>query len=385
MDSTAPDAPISAIGREYLRLHLAPEIGPIRLQNLIKYFGSPASILAASRAQLERVNGIGPRGAESIIQARHDPAIDSEVERAAKLGVRIVCVKDADYPDALLHIPDPPPCVYIRGEVEPADCVAVAVVGTRRCSHYGREQALRFGRALGAAGFTVVSGLARGIDGHAHRGALEAGGRTIAVLGSGLGAIYPREHEGLADDVARQGAVITEYATDFAPAPGNFPSRNRIITGLSLGVLVVEAGRRSGALITARLASEYNREVFAIPGRIDQPQHTEGVNRLIREGQGKLVTCLEDILDELAEVGSIMRPATDDEDSAAPFDSGIAARLTDHERVVLQAVEAGAEDAEHIAAAAKLPMGQVTSTLTSLQLKGLITRLPGNRFAKRGV
>ncbi len=378
-------ADITPVGRQYLRLHLTADVGPIRVRNLINHFGSLEAILSASMAELEGVHGIGSRVAEALFGARgQEDVVERELERAAACRLRIVCQEDTDYPRALLNIPDPPICLYIRGRLEPADCVAVAIVGTRRCSHYGREQAVRFGEALGSAGFTVVSGLARGIDSYAHRGALGGGGRTVAVLGNGLGSIYPPEHESLAAQIAEAGAVVSELAVDVAPDAKNFPRRNRLIVGLSLGVIVVEAGKRSGALITSRLASEYNREVFAVPGRVDQPEVTAGVNRLIRDGQAKLITCLDDVLDELAQVGEIMRDA---DASSAEEETGDAsmqtARLAPHENAVLSAVVGGAEDADAICTATGLDAARVTSTLTALQLKGLVKRLPGDRFASR--
>jgi DNA processing protein len=379
---------ISDVGRQYLRLHLTSDIGPIRLRNLINHFGSLDAVLSASRSQLERVEGIGSRIADSIFRSRSDDSVDEEINRALSCGVRIICAEDTEYPASLRNIPDPPICLYVRGHLQPTDCVAVAIVGTRRCSHYGREQAVRFGQALGGAGFTVVSGLARGIDGHAHRGALQASGRTIAVLGNGLPTIYPQEHESLADEVAAAGAIVSELPIETAPDAQNFPRRNRIIAGLALGVLVVEAGKRSGALITARLAAEYNREAFAVPGRVDRPELTAGVNGLIRDGQAKLVTCLDDLLDELAEVGEIMgRDLKGPSQAAEDVSSGTSPAvptLAPHEQAVLDAVHDGADDAEVICSTTRLDMGRITSTLTALQLKGLVRCLPGNRFVPRG-
>ncbi|MFQ5461042.1 MAG: DNA-processing protein DprA [Phycisphaerae bacterium] len=387
---------ISPVGREFLRLHLVPDVGAILARRLLDYFGGPAEIFTASRAALQRVDKVGPKVADSIFKGVRSDRADVETDRAGKLGIRIVCIEDPDYPAPLKNINDPPICLFVRGHWEPQDAVAVAIVGTRRCSHYGREQAIRFGRALSAAGFTVVSGLARGIDGFAHRGALQGGGRTVAVLGGGLASIYPVEHESLADEIAAgRGALISEYAVDCAPVAGNFPQRNRIITGLSLGVLVVEAGRRSGACITARLASEYNRELFAIPGRIDQPEMTAGVNALIRDAQAKLITGIDDILDEFGEVGDIMRGAASagSRDEHARGDGGEQVlgagkpaprpRLAPHEHAVYSSVVGGEESAERISNKTHLSMGQVTSTLTSLQLKGLVRCLPGSRFVPR--
>jgi DNA processing protein len=383
---------ITDAGRRLLQLHQASDVGPIRLRRLLNHFGSVEAVFAASRAALQRVEGIGERISDAIFRARDADNLEAEIARAADCGVRIVCLEDPDYPKALLQMPDSPACLYVRGRIEPQDAVAIAIVGTRACSHYGREQAHRFGELLGAAGFTVVSGLARGIDGYAHRGALQAGGRTIAVLGNGLSRIYPAEHTDLAREIEHHGAVISELPIDAAPEAKNFPGRNRIIAGLSLGVLVIEAGVRSGALITARQALDYNREVFALPGRIDRPELTAGVNGFIRDGNAKLVTCLDDILDELAEVGEIMRRgekadtesskvAEQSEDMSSPgagpqYDS-------EQERLVCEALYGGAEDADALAAASNLEIPRVMTILTALELKGRIKRLPGNRFELR--
>jgi len=372
---------ISDIARSYLRLQRVPDVGPIRTRNLVAHFGSVDGIWSASMAELQHVDGISPRVAECIFRSRDDRGVDEEIAKAAECELRILCPEDADYPKPLLHIPDPPICLYVRGSLQPADSVAVAIVGTRRCSHYGREQALRFGEALAGAGFTVVSGLARGIDGEAHRGALRAKGRTIAVLGNGLGSIYPHEHEELAEEIAASGAIVSELEVDIAPDFKNFPPRNRIIAGLSLGVVVIEAGEKSGALITARLATEYNREVFAVPGNIDRPAQTAGSNVLIRDGQAKLVTCLEDVLNELGEVGKTLRPDPLPNPADAPLFA--TANLAQHERSILEAVGSGIEEVEGICTTTRLDAGSVTSTLTALQLRGLIRQLPGNRFVCR--
>ena len=386
MSSADVETVLSDTARRYLQLHLTSDVGPIRLRRLIDHFGSIEALENLSVSQLKEVKGVGRGVAESILGSRGDGAVEAEVEKAAKLGLHILCPEDEGYPQPLLHTPDPPTCLYMRGRWEPTDSVAVAIVGTRRCTHYGREQALRFGELLGAAGFTVVSGLARGIDGHAHRGALRGGGRTVAVLGCGLSMIYPEEHASLADEIEEAGAILSELPIDVGPEAKNFPGRNRIIAGLSLGVIIVEAGRKSGALITARLANEYNREVFAVPGRIDFPEHTTGVHALIRDGGAKLVTCLEDVLDELAEVGRIMRPAGADSaasDAASDAQPLPLATLSANERSVWEAILAGAEDTDAIVSATPLETGSVMASLTSLQIKGLIRRLPDGRFTRR--
>jgi DNA processing protein len=373
---------VSDTAREYLRLHLTTDIGPVRLRNLVQHFGSVDAVRSASMAQLQRVTGVGPKIAEAILRARDDAPVDQEVARAAECGVRILCAEDDEYPRGLLHIPDPPVCLYLRGRITPADALGIAIVGTRRCSHYGQEQAVRFGEILAGAGFTVVSGLARGVDSHAHRGALHANGRTIAVLGNGLSSIYPPEHASLADEIAASGAVVTELPVDVGPDAGHFPRRNRIIAGLSLGVIVIEAGQRSGALITARVANEYNREVFAVPGRVDRPDLTAGVNGLIRDGAAKLITCLEDVLDELGDVGRALAGTGNEPAAGGPV---VSPNLSPQQTAVLQAVSDGAEDIERITETAQMDAAQVLPTLTMLELRGLIRRLPGDRFVCRNV
>ena len=387
MTTTDVDAPISEVAHRYLQLQLTADVGPIRLRNLIARFGSVDAVLSASMSELERVEGVGPHTAESIFRSRGADSVAREIARATACGLRILCLEDPAYPQPLRNIPDPPICLYVRGRLKPTDSVAVAIVGTRRCSHYGREQAVRFGEMLAGAGFTVVSGLARGIDGHAHRGAIQGGGRTIAVLGNGLASVYPPEHGDLADQVVQAGALVSEMPVDAQPLAESFPRRNRIIAGLSLGVVVIEAGPRSGALITARLASEYNREVFAVPGRVDRPDLTAGVHRLIRDGQAKLIARLEDVLDELGDVGQIMgrdvspsAPAGVDEPNAA---SPPIPALTADEQAVFEAVADGAEDLDSIISKTGREMPRVMSSLTSLQLKALVSQLPGHRFVTR--
>lgn len=369
----------SDAARGYLRLARVPDVGPIRARSLLKYFDGVDKIFSASIRELEHVEGIGTKTAESIFRSRDDGFVEKEIARAAEFGVRIFCQEDTEYPKSLLHIPDPPICLYARGTLTPTDAVAIAIVGTRRCSHYAREQALRFGELLAGAGFTIVSGLARGVDGDAHCGALRAGGRTIAVLGNGLHTVYPPEHGELAEEIVQRGALVTELEVDVTPDAKNFPPRNRIIAGLTLGTLVIEAGKQSGALITARLAAEYNREVFALPGAIDRPQINAGSNALIRDGGAKLVTCLEDILDELGEVGATLQPTVETVESAAAK----LPRMSEVEQAIWNVIAHGVEDLEGICRESKLDAGKVTSTLTALQLRGLIRQLPGNRFALR--
>ncbi len=366
MESTQP---VSEIGRKFLRLHLASGVGPIRLRKLLDHFGDVDSVLVASAGALQRVDGVGPKVAEGILQARDESAVENEIKRAAECGVRILCSADSDYPKPLLHVPDPPTCLYVRGELQPTDSVALAIVGTRRCSHYAREQALRFGELLAGAGFTIVSGFARGVDGFAHQGALRAGGRTIGVLGNGLAHTYPEEHADLAEKVIKSGALVSELPIDVAPDSKNFPGRNRIIAALSLGVLVIEAGHGSGALITAEAATDYNREVFALPGAVDRPELTAGSNRLIQRSEAKLVTCLEDILDELQGLGELMGRGAPQEDNRgiireADADGLLVRGLSALQRSVYEAVASGLDGVDAVCDASGENAASVVTALS---------------------
>jgi len=381
---------ISEAGHLHLRWSLVDGVGPITFERLVRQFGSAADALGASVAQLEGVQGIGATTAERIARQRDAVDCEAEVSAAAQHGVRITCAADADYPEGLRRIPDPPIVLYVKGELRPTDAVAVAIVGTRRCSIYGSEQARRFGELLAQAGFPGVSGLARGIDAFAHHGAVDAGGRSLAVLGNGLTEIYPPENATLAEKLLGAGALVTELPMSASVQRENFPSRNRIIAGVSLGTLVIEAPRRSGALITARLATEYNREVFALPGRV-QEATSQGTNELIRDGAAKLVTDLEDILNELGEVGYRLKvgPA-----AAAPAEAGggglgrprpAAAQLTLVEARVLEVVPSEPVLQDAVIRAADLPAGDVLAALTMLELKGLVKRLPGQLVVRGGL
>ncbi len=382
MDGTASQC-ASPVAAQYLALNMAPDVGPITVRRLIEHFSDLEGVFSASTTELAQVEGVGPQRAKAIRRARDNPDLAEELARAADEGVRILCTQDDEYPAPLRHIPDPPICLYVRGTLEPTDAVAIAIVGARRCTYYGMEQARRFGSALAGAGFTVVSGLARGVDGYAHEGALAAGGRTFAVLGNGLTRIYPPEHADLGERVAHHGALIGELPMDAAPEAKNFPPRNRIIIGLCLGVLVIEAGRRSGALITARLATEYNREVCAVPGRVDSDA-SAGTNAMIRDGQAKLVTCLEDVLDELGDVGRIMLPEDTDANRGESATEGAAAPpLTQEERQVLDALSQEPTGPDYICEGSGLAVSKVVAVLTALQMKGLVRQLPGTRYVRR--
>jgi DNA processing protein len=371
---------ISDVGRVYLRLHLASGLGPIILRRLLDRFGCAEAILSASRDELREVNGIGRTIARAIREAASADGVEQEVERAAACGVRIMCPEDAEYPPLLKHAPDGPVCLYVRGRLAKQDSVSLAIVGSRKPTYYGQEQARQFAEGLARLGLTIVSGLAYGVDACAHQGALVGEGRTIAVLGNGLADVYPPAHKDLADRIAGSGAIVSELPMETAPDSGNFPRRNRLIAGMTLGTLVIEGGQRSGAMITARLASDYNREVFALPGRCDSPMSC-GPNTLIREGMGRLVTTVGDVLDGLGEVGRILRP----EAAAGPSADGkspaqTVATLTENERRTLEVLGLDPMPIEMIVDAADLSAPETAAALTTLQLKRLVKQLPGNVF-----
>lgn len=370
------------IARKYLRLHLCRGVGAIRSAQLVRELGGIDAVLAASAAELASVRGVGPDTAASIVRGRGVEFADREIELANRKGVTIYCVEDPDYPVLLRRIEDPPACLYVRGRLEAEDGVAFGIVGARHATHYGVEQAERFGARAAAAGMTVVSGMARGIDTAAHHGALAANGRTIAVIGCGLMHLYPPDSVELAERIEASGAILSELPMDVAPDSKNFPPRNRIIAGLSLGVLVVEAAKRSGALISARLATEYNREVFVLPGRVDMPQ-SAGCHALIRKGEGLLVTCFEDVLDGLGEVGDVLRQSDDSEhdtDGNGSSKRVSLVTLTDEEAQVYEAIGDEPAPVEAICERSGLPAARVAIALTTLQLKAVIRRAPGELF-----
>jgi DNA processing protein len=363
-----------------VRLACVPGIGSRLRQLLLERFGSPQRVFAASPAEIAGVAKIGPKLAALIPTLATNPVAEEVIELCRRRDVQILPEGAAGYPGLLSRIDDPPGLLFVRGRLEPCDSLAVAIVGARHASAYGRRVAHQLAGGLARAGYTVVSGLARGIDAAAHRGALEAGGRTIAVLGSGVLSIYPPEHAELALEVIAQGAVVSELPPLTEPQTGTFPSRNRIVSGLTLGTVVVEAADRSGALITARLAGEQGREVFAVPGPIDS-RMSRGCHALIRDG-ATLVQGIDDILGEL---GPLFETAVtaDGREVKAPAEL----RLDELERQVLAAVDtlaggAGGVDIDELVAETGLAASRVLAAIGVLETRRIARRLPGNRVAR---
>ncbi len=343
----------------WVGFNIVPGIGPARLNKLLHHFGDAKVAWHAAPLELARV-GLDRKSLQNLLTIRSKLDLDLEMQRIADAGAVVLTLQDDAYPRLLRQIDLPPPVLYIKGAYLPDDEWALAVVGTRRAKAYGREVTRYLTGALARNGIVVVSGLARGIDSEAHRTALAAGGRTIAVLGSGIDVIYPAENRSLAEEIATSGAVITEYPLGTKPDRRNFPPRNRIISGLSLGTLVTQAGEGSGALITAYFALEQGREVFAVPGSI-LDRGCGGTNRLIQQGEAKAVQRVEDILEEL----NLTMVSQQAEVRAA-----VPANQT--EKLLLEHLSEEPLHVDEIGRASGLPIGQVTGTLALMELKGLV-------------
>ena len=376
----------SADIEQWLKLIRADSVGSTTFGRLLKYFGSVDRALGASVSELTKVDGIGFKSAEQIAATRDKFDAAREVERAEKLGVWIINLADERYPALLKRIYDPPPVLYIKGSLSSADNLSIAIVGSRRCSLYGQEQASRFAHLLSSAGFTICSGMARGIDTFAHQGALAGGGRTIAVQGCGLGNVFPPENKKLFELIAESGACISELPLGYEPLSENFPPRNRIIAGLSLGTIVIEAGLKSGALITAEAALENGRDVMAVPGKIDSPL-SRGSNRLLKQG-AKLVESVEDVAEALGYIGrqlqkhiSVAAKKTSERVEESLFDAS-QFNLNDSERTIYDYLNKEPLHLEQIIAGTDLLPGNTNAGLISLQLKGLIKQLPGSLFVR---
>ncbi len=355
---------------DYLQLTLTTGIGPRTLANLLDRFGTASEVLQASPQDLAEVDGVGVLLSRRIRSNEFRDQALLVFSLCEDKDVRLLFPWELEFPRLLKELPDPPMMLYVRGQFVRTDALSIAVVGTRGSSQYGRGQAERFSRVLARAGLTIVSGLARGIDAAAHHGALEAGGRTIAVLSSGVTEIYPPQHLDLAERIAENGALISEMPPGSKPKKGMFPQRNRLISGLSLGTIVIEAAEQSGALITARLAGEQGREVFALPGLVTNP-NSRGCHRLIRDG-AHLIQDPEDVLDEL---GPMVEDVILSPDQTVRHAAEL--QLNDQENAVLQAIDVQPTDINSIVVTSGLPVPRVLSTLSVLEMRRLVRRVSG--------
>ncbi len=358
-----------------LRLCMVSGVGPRIRKALLKRFEGAANVFRAAPSELRDVEGVGPKLVRSITAAEQEIDVAKEIAFCREKQITLLLETSAAYPRPLKDIHDPPGVLFVRGEILPVDALAVAIVGTRHATAYGLVQAERLASGLAHAGYTIISGLARGIDSAAHTAALKVGGRTIAVLGGGVLEIYPPENEPLAQQVMDHGAILSESHPLAPPLAGSFPQRNRIISGMSLGVIVVEASDRSGALITARLAMEQGREVFAVPGRVDS-RNSRGCHRLIRDG-AKLTETVDDVLEEF---GPLV--------AAAPREDGreirhpVELQLNELETSVLTAIGSDPTSIDEVISSTKMAVPQVLSTISVLEMKRLIRRVSGNKVIR---
>lgn len=353
----------------YIALNMMDSVGPVRVRAMAAAVGSVEAIFAANCDDLMRAEGIGPEVARGVVEQRGRVDPVREEKKAASLGARIITPVDAEYPEPLKAIHGPPLALYVLGTLEPKDRHGVAIVGTRHATHYGLTVADRLAYQLGRVGFAVVSGMARGIDTAAHKGALKGGGRTLAVLGGAIDQMYPAENEELAREIANHGAVLSEYTLGREPDRTTFPYRNRIVSGLSMGVVVVEASLRSGAMHTVDDALEQGRTVFAVPGRVDAPS-SKGPHRLIKNG-ARLVEDVDDILQEFE---FLIPPEAK---KAEALDARPSVTLTAEEQSLVRALWGGAMDVDALTRTVALKMPVVSSLLIGLEMKRVVRMLPG--------
>lgn len=371
--ATSPDSPTDDADRRALvALSLVPGVGPSRVRALLAAFGSAAAVLSAPPSRLVRAEGVGRKTAEAIRAVDADAEVDRQFRQAESVGARLVALGDDEYPARLRQIYDPPPFLWVRGRLTESDADAVAVVGTRKASDAGRRIAERFGGGLAEAGVTVVSGLAYGIDVSAHRAALDAGGRTVAVLGSGVDRVYPSRHTNVVRQIldGDQGAVVSEFPLGTAPDAPNFPRRNRIISGMSVATVVAEARESGGALLTAAMALEQNREVFAAPASIFSEM--QGTNRLVQKGYAALAVSVADILASVDPQLEMRAPSP--EASAPPTD------LTRIEQALYDALTSEPVTLDAVCAQSGVDASSALVYLLQLEFRGLVRQLSGKQF-----
>ena len=350
----------------FVDLYAVPRMNETRLKNLLARFGTPERVFDAELGELAEVKGVDEELASGVRSYKRSEETERRIAAARALGVRTVCYTDDDFPDNLKGLAHMPPVLFVRGEIRPEDTTAAAVVGTRLPSHYGRQVAEKLGRELAQHGVTVVSGLARGVDTFAHKGALEGGGRTLAVLGCGIDVHYPPENRKLYDVISAQGAVISEFSLGVEPLAMNFPKRNRVVSGLAQVVVAVEAGEKSGVLNTVAWAADQGRVVFAVPGNITS-QQSLGINRLLKEG-AKPMLSVDDILRELG--------------VAKRAEERAKVEVAVDEKPVMEFLTAEPMHVDEICEGLGIPMAGLLSVLMQLEIKGLVRQLPGKYFVK---
>lgn len=357
----------------WIALRLICGIGNVSFKNLINHFGTPEKIFQAGPDELAKIEGVNSKAVEAVINFKPNSLIDAELDLIESKAIKVITLNSADYPENLKNIYDPPPFLYVKGEIKSRDSSAIAVVGSRNASEYGISVTEEISRYLASSGITIISGMARGIDSHAHQAALAGGGRTIAVLGSGVDVVYPSENRRLYNMIAERGAVVSEYPMGTEPHGYNFPARNRIISGLSLGILVAEASPKSGSLITARLALEQGRDVFAVPGNIYSFKR-QGTNNLLRSG-AKLVESARDIIEELQFKVDAYKPA------ATHANDAIRSMSTEAQKIY-ELINKEPVQIDKIIIASGLSSGRISSILLDLELNSFIKQLPGKRFSR---
>jgi DNA processing protein len=355
----------------WLALTRVKGLGAASFKKLAARFADPAKVFFASVAELEQVEGLHSDAIDGVVNFSDWMEVEEEIRRIDAAGVKLVPFTGPNYPARLRAIADPPPLLYMKGQLRAEDEKAVAIVGSRSASEYGRRVARDLARGLSSLGFTVVSGMARGIDGVAHEAALNAGGRTIAVLGSGVDRAYPPEHDRLYQRIIENGAVISELPIGTRPAAFNFPARNRLISGSSLGVVVVEATEKSGSLITAALAVDQGREVFAVPGEVGSSR-SRGAHRLIRQG-AKLVETVNDIIEEIA-------PQLMDRRAGAPARPELPQQASYEARKIFALLQERSLHIDEVIESSGLPASKVSEILLDLELQGFLQQLPGKRY-----
>jgi len=358
----------------WLALSLVPGVGSILFKRFLDRFKTPEAVFRASAKELLTIEGLAEKVARSICQGPFEKAVKRELYLLEKVGGRIITLEEKVYPSRLKDIYDPPPVLYVRGEIKKEDELSISIVGSRKTSPYGRWFTEKISQDLAQHGVTIISGMARGIDSVAHQGAIEAGGRTMAVLGCGVDVVYPRENRRLCEQIIDHGAVLSEFPMASPPEAGHFPKRNRIISGLSLGVVVVQAGKRSGSLITAGYALEQGRDVFAVPGNVGA-ESSQGTNQLIKEG-AKLVESSEDILEEIL-------PQWKREEKVRSSAEDPGRGLSKEERALYDLLGDTPLHIDAIIREMQWEAGKVSSLLLDLELKGLVSQWPGKCFTRK--